>query len=155
MLAIYSPFVEATAMSFESVCPTVDEFEARIRRVRGNWQWLIAEQDGRCAGYAHGGAYKEREAYRSSTQVAAYVRPDFQRRGIGRALYRQLFDDLAAKGYCQAFAGIPLPNEDSVALHRALEFTDIGIFRNVARKFGKWHDVQWLQKTLRGEPPGE
>lgn len=45
----------------------------------------------------------------SFEEVSACLHPDFHRRGIGRVLCRRLFGDLAAKGYCQAFAGIALP----------------------------------------------
>jgi len=80
------------------------------------------------------------------------VHPDFQRRGIGGALYLRLFDDLAAKGYCNALAGVTLPNEASVALHRRVGFEPIGVFRNVGWKFERWHDVRWFQRRLRDRP---
>ncbi len=153
MLAIYRPFVEDTAISFETVCPSAKEFAERIAKIRAGWQWLLAERDGQCLGYVYGTQHRERAAYKWSTEVSVYVRPDQHRQGIGRALYKQLFEDLAAKGYCQAFAGITLPNEGSVALHRHVGFEPIGVFRNVGRKFGRWHDVTWLQRTLREAPP--
>src|SRR4051812_2570897 len=110
LLEIYAPVVETTAISFETVVPSVDEFAGRIAHSLADWQWLIAEQSGRCAGYAYGSFLRKRAAYRWSVEVSAYVHPDFQRQGIGRTLYLRLFDDLAEKGYCNAFAGITLPN---------------------------------------------
>jgi phosphinothricin acetyltransferase len=50
-------------------------------------------------------------------------------------------------------AGITLPNDASVALHRRVGFEPIGIFKSVGRKFAKWHDVAWFQRTLRDSPP--
>ena len=46
LLAIYRPFVESTAVSFETVVPTLEEFAARIAKALAGWQWLVAEQDG-------------------------------------------------------------------------------------------------------------
>jgi len=151
LLDIYRPYV-ATPVSFELEPPGVDEFARRIGKALAGWQWLVAERDGRCVGYAYGSVHRERPAYRWSTEVSAYVHPQSQRQGIGRALYLQLFDDLAARGYCNAFAGVTLPNEASVALHRRVGFEPIGVFRNVGWKFERWHDVRWFQRRLREKP---
>lgn len=153
LLDIYRPFVEHTAVSFEEVPPPVDEFAKRISKSLGTWQWLVAEQSGRCLGYAYGTAHRERAAYRWSVEVSAYVHPDYQRRGIGRALYQELLSNLADKGFCRAFAGITLPNEASVALHLHAGFAPLGVFNAVGRKFGRWHDVAWFQRALRDVPP--
>lgn len=151
LLAIYAPFVTDTAVSFETEVPTLDEFERRITKALSRWQWLVAEADGRCIGYAYGSMHRERPAYQWSTEVSAYVHPQHHRRGVAGALYRQLFSDLAALGHAQAFAGITQPNEASVALHRAMGFQPIGVFRSVGRKFDRWHDVAWFQRPLRLE----
>jgi len=154
LLAIYAPFVVSTAVSFETLVPTVEEFAARIARTLAAWQWLVAERDGHCIGYAYGSTHRLRPAYRWSVEVSAYVHPDYHRQGVGRALYLRLFEELAQKGYCHAYAGTTLPNEGSIALHRSAGFEAIGVFRAVGRKFGQWHDVAWFQKTLRDCPPG-
>lgn len=152
MLEIYRPFVETTAVSFELKAPTVEEFAARVAKLLSGWSWLVAEREGRCIGYAYGSLHRERPAYRLSTEVTAYVHPDCRRQGVGGALYLQLFDELARKGYCNAFAGVTLPNEASVALHRRAGFEPIGVFRNVGWKFERWHDVRWFQRQLREKP---
>lgn len=153
LLAIYAPFVESTAVSFETVVPTTAEFAARIVESLATWQWLVAERQGHCIGYAYGSAHRARPAYRWSVEVSAYVRPDCHRQGVGRALYLQLFESLALKGYCNAYAGTTLPNDGSVALHQSVGFAPVGVFKAVGRKFGRWHDVAWFQKALRDAPP--
>ena len=153
LVAIYRPYVEASAVSFETVTPTSEEFAARIRKALAGWQWIVAEIDGQCVGYAYGASHRERSAYRWSVEVSAYVDPNHHRQGIGRSLYTSLFTDLADKGFCNAYAGITLPNQASIALHRSVGFEPIGVFRDVGRKFGKWHDVAWFQRQLRSTPP--
>ncbi len=155
LLAIYRPFVESTAVSFETVAPTTDEFAARIAKAVAGWQWLLAERAGQCIGYAYGSAHRERHAYRWSVEVSAYVHPGHHRQGVGRTLYERLLEDLASKGFCNAYAGITMPNEGSIALHRSVGFESIGVFKAVGRKFGKWHDVAWFQRPLRSSPPWE
>jgi len=155
LLAIYRPFVESTAVSFETVAPAVDEFAARVAKALAGWQWLLAESAGECIGYAYGSAHRERRAYRWSVEVSAYVHPGHHRQGVGRTLYERLLEDLTRKGFCNAYAGITMPNEGSIALHRSLGFESIGVFKAVGRKFGKWHDVAWFQRALRKSPPEE
>jgi phosphinothricin acetyltransferase len=88
-------------------------------------------------------------------EVSAYVDPQQHRKGIGRVLYEALLPELADKGFCNAYAGITMPNEPSVKLHTAMGFTSIGIFRSVGWKFGRWHDVAWFQRELRQKPTAE
>ena len=73
----------------------------------------------------------KRDAYRFSVETSVYVDPRFHRRGIARDLYQALLADLARRGYCNAYAGVALPNDASVALHRHLGFEPIGVFRAV------------------------
>ena len=155
LLAIYRPFVETTAVSFETIVPTVEQFAARIAKALAGWQWLVAEHDGQCIGYAYGSTHRERSAYRWSVEVSAYIDPNYRRQGVGRALYVRLFEELAQKGFCNAYAGTTLPNEGSIALHRSLGFEFIGTFKAVGRKFGTWHDVAWFQRSLRDSPLSE
>jgi phosphinothricin acetyltransferase len=55
---------------------------------------------------------------------------------------------LAGKGLHAAFAGIALPNDASIALHEAMGFTPVGIYREVGWKLGGWRDVGWWQRLL-------
>jgi L-amino acid N-acyltransferase YncA len=151
--AIYAPFVEQTAISFEERAPTAEDVAARIEKSQSRWQWLVAEINGGVIGYAYGSQHRERPAYRWSVEVSAYVARDHHRSGAGRALYEALLADLADKGFCHAFAGITLPNDASVGLHTRMGFTPVGVFRSIGWKFGQWHDVAWFQRTLREGPP--
>ena len=155
--AIYAPIVRDTAISFETEPPTVDEMQGRIGATLAQFPWLVALDDGgRVAGYVYAGRYAERAAYRWSVTVSAYVRADRRGHGVGRALYAELFSQLRGLGYCQAYAGITLPNAASVALHEAMGFQPAGVFRNAGHKQGRWHDVGWWQLPLqRPDPPPE
>lgn len=148
LLAIYRPIVLQTAISFELEPPTLEQFQQRIETALTGWEWLVAEADGRIAGYAYGTSHRPRGAYRYAVETSAYVHPDFYRRGIGLALYQKLLPNLAKKGYCNAYAAIALPNEASIALHRRAGFEYIGTFPSVGRKFGRWHDVSWWHCRL-------
>ncbi|TXC65527.1 N-acetyltransferase [Piscinibacter aquaticus] len=92
-------------------------------------------------GYCYASTFAEREAYRWSVTTTAYVRDGHHRRGIGRAMYAQLLEALRRQGAVRAFAGITLPNEGSVGLHRALGFEPVGLYPQAGFKLGRWWDV--------------
>lgn len=147
--AIYARYVTDTAISFEEVPPTIHEMAARITATHEQgFVYLVAERGGGVIGYAYAGAHRSRPAYRSSVDVTAYVAPNAHKQGVGRLMYEALLSELAAKGFHAAFAGITQPNAASVGLHEAVGFTHVGTYREVGRKFGKWHDVGWWQRTL-------
>ena len=149
---IYAPAVVGNGISFELEPPDGAEMARRVGYVTTRTPWLVCEHRGTVAGYAYAGRFRDRAAYDWSVEVSAYVDPRLQRRGIGRRLYLALFEDLARRGYCSAYAGIALPNEASIALHRSVGFTPCGVFHKVGRKFGRWHDVAWFERALREEP---
>lgn len=153
LLDIYAPFVTDTAVSFELTPPTVAEFEARIASAQSQWAWLVAERAGQIAGYAYASAFRTRAAYRFTVETSAYVHPAHRGQGVARALYLRLFEVLIEKGYCNAYAGIALPNEVSIEFHKSLGFTPVGVFHRGGWKFGKWHDISWWEVELREEPP--
>ncbi len=113
MLAIYAPLVTDSIITFEEEVPSAEEFRQRIE---ANHLWLVAELDGSVAGYAYAAPFHKRASYRWSIELSVYVHPDFHRRGAARALIGRLIDDATAKGYVNAFAGVALPNDSSVAL---------------------------------------
>jgi phosphinothricin acetyltransferase len=157
--AIYAPYVTDTAITFEIEPPTVDQMAARIAAAERTHAWLVLEdlEDGRVVGYAYGGPFKERPAYRWSCEVSVYLETGLRRSGGGRALYEALFPRLVERGYRTAVAGMTLPNEASAGLHRALGFEPVGTYRRIGWKHGRWHDVAWMQRMLSegGDPPAE
>jgi phosphinothricin acetyltransferase len=152
VLAIYAPFC-ATPVSFEEEPPSLDEMRRRIAGTLERWPWLVCAADAEVLGYVYARPHRERAAYRWSVEVTAYVAAGQRRRGVGRALYTALFRLLELQGYCNAYAGITLPNPASVGLHEALGFRPVGVYRHVGYKCGAWHDVGWWQRDLRPPEP--
>ena len=146
--AIYAPYVRETAVTFETEPPDAAEFARRIAAAAARYAWLVLEDDGRVTGYAYGGLFNARAAYRYACEVSVYLELGLRRSGGGRALYSALLPRLAERGYRVAAAGMALPNEASVGLHCALGFAPVGTFRGVGWKLGRWHDVAWTQRDL-------
>jgi L-amino acid N-acyltransferase YncA len=156
--AIYAPYVEASAISFEERAPGAEEMAARIERVTVTHPWLVAERDGEVIAYAYACPHRERPAYRWAADVSVYVMGAQHRRGTGRSLYEALFERLRRQSYRVACAGITLPNEGSIVLHERLGFVPVGVYRRIGWKAGAWRDVGWWQLDLAPEaeePPSE
>jgi L-amino acid N-acyltransferase YncA/putative methionine-R-sulfoxide reductase with GAF domain len=145
---IYAPYVETTADSFEEIAPDAAEMRRRFAEITPSYPWLVATLDGEVAGYAYGHVHRARPAYRPSVEVSVYVDEPAQRRGIARLLYGALFRELAERGYHRAFAGITASNEHSIAFHRNVGFTPVGVFHEIGYKFGRWHDTSWWERDL-------
>ena len=146
--AIYAPYVRDTAITLEIEPPDAAEFTRRIAAAAARHAWLVLEDDGRVTGYAYGGPFKERAAYRFACEVSVYLELGLRRSGGGRALYSALLARLAERGYRTAAAGITVPNAASAGLHAALGFVPVGTFRRVGWKHDRWHDVAWMQCDL-------
>jgi L-amino acid N-acyltransferase YncA len=146
--AIYAPYVSESVISFELEAPGAETMRARIEKVCAGYPWIVATQDDRIVGYAYGGLYRERAAYRWTVETTVYVDRDHARRGIGRALYAPLLDDLARRGFVTALGVVALPNAASAGLHEALGFVHVGTQAGVGYKFGAWHDIGVWQRDL-------
>jgi L-amino acid N-acyltransferase YncA len=155
--AIYAPFVDGSAVSFEEVAPTPEQMADRIATYSERYQWLVADKDGAVAGFAYAGTHRARAAYRWSVEVSVYVHAEHRGQGVGRQLYETLFPLLSRQGLTLAVAGITLPNDASVALHEAVGFQPIGVYGAIGFKAGAWRDVSWWQRRLAdpgdGIPP--
>lgn len=157
VLAIYAPYVTDTAITFETEVPTEAEMADRIAAAQRRHAWLVLERDGRLVGYAYGGVWRVRAAFRWSCEVSVYLQTGLRRTGGGRALYEALFERLAERGYLVVIASMTEPNEASAGLHRTLGFDYVGTHRRVGWKNGAWRDVTFMQATIAagGEPPAE
>lgn len=153
--AIYAPVVRETAISFELDPPTVSEMRQRIQTTTQQMPWLVCEHAGIVLGYVYAGAHRARPAYQWSVDTTVYVHQRYRGQGVGRALYNALLGILPLQGFYNAYAGIALPNAASVALHEAVGFQPLGIYRRVGYKLGQWHDVGWWQLALQTQerPP--
>ena len=108
----------------------------------------MAEDDGEVIGYAKSGRWKPRAAYDLTVEIGVYIHRDHRGRGVGAALYRELFAALAGAGFKTVIAGMTTPNDASESLHRSMGMEPIGTFPGVGYKFRRWHDVMYFVRRL-------
>ena len=132
LLAIYAPYVEKTAVTFEYQPPSLEEFAGRIRRTLYDW----------------------------SAEASIYVAEAARGSGVGGALYRALEQLLAAQGILNVNACIAVPcgahdpylTGHSAEFHAHWGYQLVGRFHQCGYKFGRWYDMIWMEKFL-GEHP--
>ena len=135
--AIYAHYVENSAATFDEEAPSADAMAAKIAGT--TLPFLVAEVDGRVAGYAYLAPYHERSAYRFTAEDSVYVAPDARRGGIGG-------EDAGVR---EVIAIIALTDGDaSIALHRSFGFREVGRLESVGLKHGRWHDTLLMQRSL-------
>ena len=161
LLAIYAPYVEQTAISFEYDVPSLEEFRRRIADFSRTYPYLIAEDaSGRALGYAYTHTFIPRAAYDRCAETTIYLSLESRHQGLGKRLYRALEDISRAQGIYNLYACIGEPQgeddeyltDNSIRFHEHLGFRRIGVFRRCGYKFGRWYDMSLAEKLL-GEPP--
>ena len=148
-LNIYSPFIDQSAVSFESSVPTITDFQERAVEVCKNYPWLLALKENEILGYAYAARHRGREGYQWVAEVSVYLSDLARGQGLASLLYQQLFELLRSQNIYQVYAGITLPNPASQKFHLREGFEDIGTYKKIGYKFGCWHDVYWCAKELR------
>jgi L-amino acid N-acyltransferase YncA len=147
---VYAPYVTGSCISFEYEAPSADDFASRIA---SSHAWLVAEDGGEVVGYAYASRHRDRAAYDWAADVAIYIAATHHGRGLGRRLYEPLFARVKELGIRTLCAGVAQPNAASDALHRALGFEEVGVYRRIGWKAGRWHDVRWWQLELSPPTP--
>ncbi|MEM7503243.1 MAG: N-acetyltransferase family protein [Pseudomonadota bacterium] len=150
VVEIYNHYVENTAATFDTARFSVGERAPWFAQFQstGPYQLLVGKIDDAVVGYAYSARYKSRPAYDVSVETTVYVAPEELGRGIGTQLYANLLDRLSGSGLHGAYAGVTLPNEASVRLHRRLGFKDIGVETEVGFKFSKYWSVARFERRL-------
>lgn len=152
ILAIYTPYVLKTPITFEYSVPSLEEFKQRVLETLPDYPYLVAEDEEQgIVGYAYAHNYKPRRAYDWTVEVTVYVAETAQGMGAGKLLYQVLEKELAAQQVVNLTACITGQNEGSIRFHEALGYKYVGVFEKVGYKFDTWYDVVWMQKKLKSK----
>jgi len=150
---IYGYYVKNTAISFELSPPSEEEMRHRIEKYTKVYPWIVLEIDGEIIGYAYAGQFRERAAFRFTTEISVYLSLSNLMKGYGRALAVELLKELTRRGFYVAIAGITASNQISIEFFESLGFEECAKFNNVGYKNGEWHSVVMLSKNLQEEFP--
>ena len=90
--------------------------------------WLVAEEEGRVAGYIGSQTCGE-----ESDVMNVAVHPDFRRRGIAEALINDLVEQLNAIGSHSLTLEVRASNVPAISLYEKLGFAEVGRRKNYYR----------------------
>ncbi|MBM9505091.1 GNAT family N-acetyltransferase [Actinacidiphila acididurans] len=150
---IYNHYIRETPVTFDVVPVTPEERRPWLlsHPEDGPYRLMVARAPGPAGeilGYATSSPFRAKAAYSTSVETSIYLAAGAGGRGVGTALYRRLFNALEGEDVHRAYAGVTLPNEASIRIHQRFGFRRIGVYEQVGRKFGVYHDVAWFEKPL-------
>ena len=155
ILDIYKYYIENTAITFECIVPTVEQFAQRIENTLKKYPYLVCEQDGEIIGYAYAGPLNVRQAFDWSVECSIYVKVGLQKKGLGRELYGALENALALQNIINLSACIAYPevedeylSRNSVQFHSHFGYSMVGEFHKCGYKFGRWYGMVWMEKFI-------
>ena len=146
--AIYNVEVVESTVTFDLVPRSSTEQLSWIDEHSGGHPAIVAVDGDEVVGFASLTPYRPRPAYAPTVEDSVYVHRDRRGTGVGRVLLTDLVGLARDHGFHSVIARIVGGHDASIALHRACGFTEIGVEREVGRKFGRWLDVVLMQKML-------
>ena len=149
MLAIYTPYVENTTVSFEYEPPTLEEFTRRFVSYTRQFPWLVWEEDGKILGYAYASAPFTRAAYGWCAEPTVYLRPEARGRNIAAQLYAVLEEILWRQGYQVLYALVCGENLPSRRFHEKQGYHKTAEFPGIGFKMDRWLSLIWYEKRQK------
>jgi len=149
---IYNHYIIHTPVTFDLEPYTAKRRAAWFEQfaATGRHRLLVAEEEGLVIGYAGTTKFRVKPAYDTTVETTIYCSQEALGKGVGRLLYAALFEALAGENINRIVAGYTLPNAASAKLHAQFGFRPVGVFSEVGFKFGRYWDVQWTERGLKG-----
>lgn len=148
ILAIYAPYVQNTAITFECEIPSLTAFTQRVHDICAQYPYLVCQQGGAIVGYAYAQRLFSKAAYAWNAELSIYLDTQHTGKGLGKLLYAALLPLLAAQGVQSVYSLITLPGAASIALHKRMGFVQTAYLACAGYKLDQWWDVIWMQKHL-------
>lgn len=147
---------DITEIYNEAILNTVATFDTNIKTLHEQRSWfnkhgsknpiIVAEDNGKVVGWASLSKYSDRCAYSDTAELSLYVRKEFQGKGIGKNLMKEIVKKGKQAGLHAIISRIAEGNQVSVHLHKTVGFEHVGIYKEVGYKFGKRLDVYLMEK---------
>lgn len=125
MLKIYAPYI-GTPMAPENALPELQDYIRRIDTYTYGLGWLLCEIDSTPAGFCHLTENRADPDNLFSVEFQLYVKQEYQRMGVGRALWTLMRDMMELGNRREVLARIGLPCDGARAFFDAMGFQPLG-----------------------------
>ncbi|WP_430333428.1 N-acetyltransferase family protein [Rhodococcus sp. ACT016] len=151
--SIYRHYVNTTTVTLDETPPDHAAWSSRYWSLAGRGlPFLVAETDGRIAGYSYCAPWKTRSAYRYCVEESIYLAPWATGRRIGGALLDRTLDECTRIGIREVIAVLTsetgAPESSSFHLHRSRGFEVAGRLKGVGFKNASTIDTVIMQCAL-------
>ena len=106
--------------------------------------------DGTLAGFATYGDFRHFPAYKYTVEHSIYIHKNFRGLRLGDLLLSEIIKKAEEENYHNIVGAIDAQNKVSIKLHENHGFSECGRIKEAGYKFGKWLDVLFMQKILKG-----
>ena len=146
--SIYNWYVYNSTATFHTQPVDLDELKSFIYIGHPTYKSFIILLGSEMAGYCYLTRHKPRQAYDRTAEVTIYLKPEFQKKGIGRLALTHLENQARTVGLKNIIGGISGDNLGSIALFEKAGFKKCAHYKNVGEKFDKILDVVAYQKEI-------
>jgi len=142
---IYNEAVLHTSATFDTATKTVEEQRVWFDHHGDKLPVIVAEEEKQVIGWAGLSAWSDRRAYSGTAEASLYIKEGLRGKGTGRMLSGAILKAGKDAGLHTIILRIAEGNDASITLAKSLGFKEIGIMKEVGKKFGKLLDVTLLQ----------
>ncbi|MEZ8129234.1 N-acetyltransferase family protein [Enterovibrio norvegicus] len=149
---IYNHYVVNTAITFDYEPWSIEQRKTWFEKLANSddyYHVLVKEDEaGDVIGFAYNSEFREKLAYRISSEITIYLRHDLKAKGLGSMLMQALLKQMANSPVKRAYSVITLPNDASLGLHRKFGFEQVGYLTDVGFKFDQYYSVAILEAAV-------
>ncbi len=146
---IYNQMILNTVATFDIEPKTFKEQKKWFKEHGGKYPIIVAEIDKEIVGFASLSKYSIRCAYSDTAELSVYVKEEYQGKGIGKKLVKEIVEEGEKTGLHAIISRIVNGNKKSIYLHEIVGFKYIGTLKEVGYKFNRLLDVYLMEKILK------
>ena len=150
ILEIYNEAVSTTTASYDYEPRTLEHRMAWFDdHVQNDYAIFVAAPPGaKVLGWSALNRFHDRPGYRFTAENSIYIAAGNRGQGIGKRLMPPVIEAARSRSLHAILAAIDASNEASLRLHAGFGFQQVGHFKEVGFKFGRWLDVIYMELLL-------